>query len=67
LLKMVAKSRDNRFADTAALRAGIEEARHDRGKKSGFPQSLLGNYKLMGALGAAAVILVGVLFLLLHR
>jgi hypothetical protein len=66
LLKMVAKSRDNRFADTVALRAGIEEARHDRGKKSSFPLSLT-NYRLMGMLGAAAVILVGVLFYLLHR
>ena len=67
LLKMVAKSRDNRYADTAALRAGIDEARHNRGKKSSFPQALLGNYKLMGVVGAAAVILVGVLFYLLHR
>ncbi len=67
LLKMVAKSRDNRYADTAALRAGIEEARHDRGKKSSFPHALLTNYRLRGMLGAAAVILVGVLFYLLHR
>jgi len=66
LLKMVAKSRDNRYADTAALRAGIEEARHDRGKKSSFPLSLT-NYRLMGIVGAATVILVGVLFYLLHR
>jgi serine/threonine-protein kinase len=65
-LKMVAKSRDSRYADTAALRAGIDEARHDRGKKSSFPLSLT-NYRLMGMLGAAAVILVGVLFYLLHR
>jgi serine/threonine-protein kinase len=67
LLKMVAKSRDSRFADTAALRAGIDEARHDRGKRSSlFPLSFT-NYRLMGIVGAVAAAVAGALVWLLRR
>jgi serine/threonine protein kinase len=67
ILKMVAKSRDNRFADTSALRAGIDEARHDRGKKkSSFPFSF-SNHRLIGILGAVGIALVGAVAYFLTR
>ena len=66
LLKMVAKSRDSRYADTAALRAGIDHARHDRGRKAGFPLSL-SNPRLVGILGAVAVAVAGALVYFLRH
>ena len=67
ILKMVAKTRDNRYADTAALRAAIDQARNDDGKKSSsFPISL-NNPRVMGLVGVVTVALVGALVYLLAR
>jgi serine/threonine-protein kinase len=67
ILKMVAKSRDGRYADTGALRAAIDEARRDDGKRpSSFPLSF-SNPRLMGVAGVLAVAVVGAVIYFLAR
>jgi serine/threonine-protein kinase len=67
ILKMVAKSRDARFADTAALRAAIEESRHQRDKKQSWIPISLHNHRFMGVVGAVAVAAVGAVIYFLVR
>jgi hypothetical protein len=65
LLKMVAKAREDRYADTVELRDGIAKALKARGNKAlALP---FGDYRVMGVLGAVAAALVGALIYFLRR
>ena len=67
ILKMVAKSRDSRFSDTTALRAAIDQARNDDGKKASSFRLPFSDPRLMGLLGVVAVAVVGAVVYLLVR
>ncbi|HET6147438.1 MAG TPA: serine/threonine-protein kinase [Polyangia bacterium] len=66
ILKMVAKSRDSRFSDTTALRAAIDQARHDDGKSSSF-RLPFSDPRLIGLMGVVAVAVVGAVVYFLAR
>ena len=61
ILKMVAKSRDDRFADAAALRAELAKAQ----TKSDRTVDRIEAYRVIGLIATA--VLVGALFYFLHH
>jgi serine/threonine-protein kinase len=62
ILKMVAKTREDRFADTAALRAQITKAQSETNRSADRFEA----YRVIGVIGAT-VVLVGALLYFLHH